>query len=228
MFTSLFKRVIHKALSEPSLWDSLRAFGESKVLRTAYVWVVIVPILSKALDAAPAAMKIPIGEPPLMISLKLPFSWEIFYFSSLFIAAAELVYRLECPPIVRRYKTFAEYTESGGGSLQIINLFHSTIALVRDASRRDQFIHYFAERFFEKDSARHFKDAMKTGQLELLGKIHLANVHENDAFFYIRLLANSERQIARLFCIVLYLIGLSMLGILFVQNLYYVIKVSVR
>ena len=71
-------------------WDRLRAVGNLRVLKVSYVVWAVIPFISQ--------------QGWLVTAMGLS-TWQLaeVYFASIFLAAANLVYDLACPPIVKRF-----------------------------------------------------------------------------------------------------------------------------
>ena len=109
-----------KKVSLPK-WDTLNALGKSRVLRSSYLWLIVVPIAAKALSSVENPIVLTgLGE-GLVLSLTLPFSWKLFYFSSVSISVAGLIYSFRCPEIIRKFKSFGQYMSEVGGGTYLAN-----------------------------------------------------------------------------------------------------------
>jgi hypothetical protein len=105
-----YKRMLwlRSALAYSPTWLNLSRIGRLRVLRTSYFWLVAVPVVAKWFQHA---NKWPVFEDVLQLTFTVPFSWRVFYFSSIAFAAATTVYSLRCPWIIRDFKHFAEFEE---------------------------------------------------------------------------------------------------------------------
>ena len=101
-------------------WSSLNYVGRTRALRTSYFWLLFVPLAAKALERFDAMVAIPFLGSKQMLTLSLPFSWQMFYFSSVAFAIATFIYTWKCPRIVRDYDRLSDFTEEGKGSRQIL------------------------------------------------------------------------------------------------------------
>lgn len=94
-------------------WGNLNKIGQSRALKTSYFWMLIVPVAAKSLARLPDEIELQIWGQMLEINIGLPFSWKMFYFSSVAFSVASLLYSWRCPPIVRKFNTFTEFVEEG-------------------------------------------------------------------------------------------------------------------
>jgi len=90
-------------------WNRLRAWGNSRFVRTAYLWVILITVLANAFstwhgDGGNSAPGDGFRFQPV-----LPFNWITFYFMALAFAVAHGLYAVRCPEVVRKYADFTEY-----------------------------------------------------------------------------------------------------------------------
>lgn len=101
-------------------WSSFNPLGRSRLVKSSYVWVVIVPILAKLLSAIPRDFELPVFDVQIDLILGVPFSWELLYYAAMFFALANITYSWFCPEIVRQYDRFADFQSEGKGSDQLM------------------------------------------------------------------------------------------------------------
>jgi hypothetical protein len=155
---------------------------------------------------------IPLWKTTFVITLGLPFSWKIFYFSSVAFALASFVYSTWCPAINRDYRSFAEFHAEGKGSRQIVlELFVSNGSLAGDdVQLRKEFL----KQFDVTKKARDHNDG--------LYEIGIPDWKQPDAFWWVRGHSDYARPFARSICAVFYGIGFLLLFVVVAQNFMYV------
>lgn len=94
-------------------WEVVNKLGKNRLLRTSYIWLILVPPLAKLLSTIRSPLDFSQYVPGLIINLSLPFSWQTFYFSAVIISTAGVIYFLRCPEIVKSFSTFAEFKAEG-------------------------------------------------------------------------------------------------------------------
>lgn len=94
-------------------WLQLKGIANSKFVSSMYFWMAFVPIAAHALKSVPRTIWIPIFNQPVNITLVLPFSWQVFYFSSISFALGHFIFRWRCPLPIRDYQDCKEYVTSG-------------------------------------------------------------------------------------------------------------------
>jgi hypothetical protein len=84
-------------------WDKLRTVQDNKIVSSTYVWLVIVP------TAAKASSKI---QEIFNVDISLPFSWQVFFYSSLFFVVGNVVFLVSAPEIIKEYRDYSEFLTS--------------------------------------------------------------------------------------------------------------------
>lgn len=106
--------------SQLPVWSNFNALGQSKIVKSSYVWTFVVPVAAKLLSAIPEGAIFQIGSSGLKFALGVPFSWEMIYYASLSFATATLIYEVFCPEIVKRYSRYSDFAGEGKGSEQVL------------------------------------------------------------------------------------------------------------
>lgn len=94
-------------------WIIVNSLGKLKFSRSSYYYLVIIPILVKALDKVNNPLLLKIGESGIPINLELPFSWYLFYFGALAIAIGSILYQIFCPELIKNYRNYGEFLDAG-------------------------------------------------------------------------------------------------------------------
>jgi hypothetical protein len=100
-------------MASPTTWSTCKAITGNQRLRGLLSWFFIVPIAAKALSAIESPLRVAIGARELELNLELPFSWQVFFLSTLFIILGNVVFHWRCPGIVREFEDFADFQRSG-------------------------------------------------------------------------------------------------------------------
>jgi len=101
---------ILRELTTPS-WRKLRRYGNNRIIKSSYIWIVAVPIVAKLIPELERML----SSMDYAINLTLPFSWQLFYFGSLCFAISSWVYSAFCPYLIKGYRTPVDYWASGHG-----------------------------------------------------------------------------------------------------------------
>lgn len=181
------------------LWDGLNRLGKSRILKTSYVWLLLVPMVAKALAAIEDPLVLDGISQGLRIHITLPFYWWLFYFSAVAVSIAGAIYSLVCPKLVREFNNLAEYRAEGRGKEYLL------------------------------DYADHMQHQAKTGEegwnagilsqeAEKVGEEDLGNL-----FWRVHKDENCRFPIWRAACCLFYTAGLLLIAIVLLQNFIFVV-----
>ena len=216
-------------------WRMLRRLGNSRLLATSYIWLLIVPVAAKLLHPIAGQHVLParwLGH-PVSITIALPFNWYVFYAAAIAFAGAQAIYARACPFIVRRFADYGEYrTARVGAHLLRDYVEHLAPKLGNEVmtSIRDS---------VQAEVPDRLRDQLFKGFMDRTGKVHEQMaaeinyaVRESDdesisslVFALCRHKASVLKPFWRATCAVLFGIGLALIGIVMVQNLIFVIRV---
>jgi ribosomal protein L35 len=93
-------------------WDKLRTIQNSKIISSTYVWLFVVPLAAKFLSKINDTFKITTDGIVYEFVLKLPFSWEVFFYSSLCFVIGNILYIVKAPELIKDYKDYGEFIGS--------------------------------------------------------------------------------------------------------------------
>lgn len=96
-------------------WSQLRRINHVRLINSMYIWLFIVPISARLLENIGEMAELVVFGHTFSAQLTLPFSWVAFYFSALAFAAANSVYQIRCPSIIKEQSGYAEFRESKKG-----------------------------------------------------------------------------------------------------------------
>jgi len=100
-------------------WTTLRTLGNSKVLRSAYFWLLIVPIAARLLSQLSRPLHVSLFGHTHAIHLDLPFSWYCFYFAAVAFSIASFLYSVSCPSPIKEFSSFQDYYQAGNGARRL-------------------------------------------------------------------------------------------------------------
>ncbi len=168
-------------------WSQINRMGKSRLLRSSYIWLFAVPMLAKLLAKIGPEVTFSLWGNTFTIIWGLPFSWQMFYFSAVGFSIASYIYSSWCPPIIRDYERFSDFTDQGKGSNQLREDFNKYCDFQNSAFKRlDHHIKRLLAKYRDLEISR-----------EDLGEI----------FWTIHSLANSTNTFARLLCWYAYMIS---------------------
>lgn len=106
---------INKSIS----WVLVNTFGTLRISKSSYYYLLIVPILVKALEKVNNPFSFIIGESEIQLNLELPFSWYLFYFAAVSIAIGFLLYQIFCPDLIRKFRNYGEFLAAGESDIYL-------------------------------------------------------------------------------------------------------------
>ena len=98
-----------------SKWSDLRNIEKLKIVQSMYVWLIVVPLVSKLFSKIENTLVLTFAEKTYEIDLILPFSWKLFFFAAFLFSIGNVIYILFSPRIVKENKDYGEFTSSGKG-----------------------------------------------------------------------------------------------------------------
>lgn len=188
-------------------WRRLRRYGESRVIKSSYFWVVFVPIAAKL---TPQIEKI-LSSLGNTITLSLPFSWQMFYFGSIFFAISSWIYSTKCPYLIQKYRTPIDYWVAGHTMREIDEYAVETFLDIDGWSQRELLDEY--------------------NQIKVTTDRHVHKDDEdtrNSKFHFIQKTTQYKRVYWRFFCTSGYIIGAIFFMIVLIQNFYFVLNQTIE
>ncbi|WP_421860515.1 hypothetical protein [Marinobacter salarius] len=198
-------------------WEVLSGVGNSKLIRSLSIWFFVIPILAKFTESMPEIIDLGIFQPTMKVQWSLPFSLQVLYLATLFFTAANILYLVFSPKIIKDYKSFSEFKEKEGSFEAIKQMFEP---LLNRSSEEYQAI--LLQNFFS-----HVKtdQTFPVNEKRFRVKFDACNVisaHHSEAFSNIKGAYNVERPLVQVTILVFYILGFSCLGWLVVENIKYV------
>ncbi len=215
-------------ISDSYRWSLINKIGKLKSIRSSYIWILIVPILSKILLKIKDEVEITLFGTTWELSLSLPFSWKVFYFSAIAFSLANLLYFIFCPKFITKFQNFGEYKDKGYTETALKEFFvklygikrvHTNIADVRG------FILGFHEYFETSISSIYFVEKMEEDTDHVLDCVFKEGSLA-DAFLYIQYDYDNLYPVTRVACFLLYVIGFCLLAWVFIDSFWYVFKLT--
>jgi hypothetical protein len=207
-------------------WSSFKSLGSNKIIKSSYWWLFLVPMLAKLLESAGDKLELTLFNSKFIITLNLPFSWSLFYFSAVCFSIASIIYLIKCPYSIDKYNNFEEWKISGKDSTSLITsfLYHY---------RNDKIMTPFA--ISEEDKNHFLKHHLQfTGDCEKVNKTSgtpLVLLREGipegnlkETYYYVYGKSNFNKSLSRLSLMVFYGLGFLFFSIVLIQNFIFVCK----
>ncbi len=169
-----------------------------------YLWLLIVPIIAKALSKLEDVVNITVFGHSFDLELALPFSWKIFYFSALSFALANVVFIWKSYSLIKEHRSYTDFRDQGKWNKQIVDYANEI-----DLSKSQ--VEILAEQQINEESS------MVGDHDERMLRVSFWLVFEK---------TDCERPYWRLTCGLLYVGGFTLLSIIIVQNLGEVMRLS--
>lgn len=214
-------------------WQTLESIGNNKLIKSTYIWIVIIPILAKLLEKIPMNSEIIFGN--IHISLTLPFSWQLLYFSALIFAIATALFSLFCPPLISKFSDIQEYKKKGLDKEQLITYFsawlrknHSTHDSNGKEMKKESFYNLFCKKYtvnLDTDKIA----ILKKNKTPIHKKIKHYEIKDDEflnAFWFLRNAMVNDSLSLRVTISIFYFIGFLILFKLLTDNILAVIIMS--
>lgn len=175
-------------------WSQIVSIGRSRLVQSAYIWLFLVPIAARAFQFTDSPIIIGVDD-QIEISLKLPFSWQLFYAAASLFTFGHCLYIFSCPAIVRDFENYMDFKNKGHGIV---------------------YLHEYRKRMSGIISKKTVNDlansvALSSGALRELGSLEI--------FWEIYNSEDTSRPFPLVLCVVMYAFGLIFIGIVFFSKL---------
>lgn len=112
-------------------WSRVRSLGRSRLVRSSFIWIAVVPGAAKVALALKQNVAEPAWAKSMVDSLHLPFSWHLLFWSAMFMAIATALFDIYCPNIIRKHEHFGSFESAGEHSSHLMEYAEQV------ANRRD-------------------------------------------------------------------------------------------
>ena len=215
-------------------WQALESIGNNKLVKSSYIWIIIIPMVAKLLENIPENLEVPFYK-NIIITLTLPFSWQLLYFSALSFAISTAIFYIFCPPLISKFPDIQEYKKRGLEKEQLITFF-STWLRKNDSTydakgkniSKESFINLFYKKYcdeLEENALKEFKDNNEPAE-KRIQKLNIKDTEFNNAFWFLRNVMVNDSKKLRIIITILYFMGFSMLLKLLIDNICAVININ--
>ncbi|WP_057833216.1 hypothetical protein [Colwellia sp. TT2012] len=207
-------------------WESFKSLGRSKVIKSSYWWLFIVPMLAKLFEATGDEIVVTIFNATFRMTLNLPFSWSLFYFSAVCFSFASITYLFKCPKSIDKYDSFEAWEKLGRDPTALIRSF---LASYRDDKGMEPHIitdktkNYFLKHYLEyKGDVDKVTKEPRTPLALIKAGIPEGNI--KGVYYYVFDTVKFVSVKARLIMLISYTLGFLCFGAVLIQNFIYVCK----
>lgn len=149
-------------------WSQISKFSDTWLVRTAPIWIAIVPIAAQVFSKVQNTVSVLLLSNHWQINLKLPFSWQIFFFASLTASAAALVSAWKCPAIIRDHKDFREFRDAGKGADELRDSLKNAVAMGVEPDDWTDLVSHFLMHWSRSNPGIKFEDGAPQGLKQLV------------------------------------------------------------
>lgn len=226
----------NRMLNHVPAWSALARIGESKVVRSSYLWFLLVPIAAKVLASTNRTLDLQLLGTNLTLTLDLPFSWTLFFFASLFFALGTALYTLRVPTFISLFPTGAEFLAGErethdlfSHARQVLSLMAGPTPLHEPLSAGDLCKLSLEQRQLIEDICECSKSESRyTSHLSWQKICRFDDIDQRAAFWVVHRHADQVRVRSRLAVTLFYLIGGVFFGIVTIFNVAFAISFLAR
>ena len=157
-----------------------------------YIWLFLVPLLANALSNIDNSFPITVFSYTFEFKTSLPFSWQAFFYSSLFFTLANLIRISFCPRIINEHSDYASFKNS-----------EMTVSHLVDYESEFEVDILVAARKINHSKPKAYSQETDVSKL----------------FWGIYTRANDTKKIAQYMVALLYLFGFVLISLVIIQNI---------
>jgi hypothetical protein len=102
-------------------WTALAALNHNSVVKTAPIWLSLVPFLMRELGA----------------HFSIPFNFLAYYFGAIFFGLAYVVFVARCPPLAKLARSHGEFVKGSHSEVDLRNWFRAVVPAPRFSAEAD-------------------------------------------------------------------------------------------
>ena len=209
-----------------SNWFNVSELGKSQVVKSMAIWMIVTPFIAKALSSTNSfTLSFIKTDSPILLSL--PFSWQVFFFSAVFFTIANIIYTWKCPPLIKKYKNYAEFKDTDNSMYMVINDLREHIS---DKVVYDNFLELgvIVSKYTPSEKVTLEWTSDDTSNVNWKKGIdslsHAEKENHPDIFSSLRIFLSKLYPFWSTTCLTLYFFGFLCLGLVLVENIMYVIE----
>ncbi|MDD9200867.1 hypothetical protein PVK61_16725, partial [Aliivibrio sp. S2MY1] len=128
-------------------WSLIRSIGDSKIVQSSFIWLLIVPISARLLSNVDDVINMTVFGSNVNLTTSLPFSWQLLFGAACFFTIANIIYNAFCPEIFRQYKNYSEFKEHGKTLLQVHSAMKVMVWCNRKPGVKPDYVKYLSSYF---------------------------------------------------------------------------------
>ena len=208
-------------------WSAFKSLGSSKVIKSSYWWLFLVPVLAKIMESAGDTFELTLFDSTFILTLSLPFSWALFYFSAVSFSLASIIYLTMCPQGIDKYDNFEDWKKSGKDSTSLISsfFFHyrndkRMAPFQISDDEKDHFLSHHLKFNGERDKI----NKQRSGTPLVLIRAGIPQDNLKETYYYICGTVDRSRVTSRIVMSTFYGIGFLLFSVVLIQNFIFVCK----
>ena len=208
-------------------WTLLKDLEGNTIVRSAFIWFMIVPISARLFGSLNETLIINYGEIDYIFHLSLPFSWQMFFYSACFYVLANIVIKIMCPNIIIEHRDYLSFSESGKSWPQIhgylIKMFYSNVTC---SFKKENILKIMS--YLTIYHPQNFNEMRPSDNeiLKILQNMRTGKEDENQAYWHVRTVADRESKAFRLLASFFYFIGFLLFSVVVYDNVKFVINLT--
>lgn len=215
------KRLWRRAVDRIPFWSQIGVIGQNPVVKTSYLWLLLVPLVAKLLEAADRAVKLRIFGADVQLALHLPFRLVMFYSAALAFTAGAVVFAVFCPGAIKRYKSYAEFERTGIGDDILLNTFcglYQKPALLWPLPFEDSLRDFFLDKYTDFHGDKGLMVRGTSDRAESILSARILPDKRAAAFWFVSHNVDRIRPLHRLAATLFFAVGFVCLAVVLYQN----------
>jgi hypothetical protein len=209
-------------------WTLIKMLGNNRFTRSAYIWLLITPILARLVEHLENPLSFNIAGQQVEIVTQLPFSWIVLYFAALVFSLAASVYLLFCPRLIQQYDNYGDFLHSRQPLRTLVTVFNKGLTYLSHRSALNLLLR-IAQKYRGESG-----DGPSTSKATIgkFGSASTNTVYVSDdqmPEFFEELASLSEKLYPKAIYAAagLYITGYALILVLLIQNLGYVLRQAI-
>lgn len=193
-------------------WEVVRGFGNSTIVKSNYIWLFIIPLLTKNINIITQSLE---------LEFVLPFSIARFFYASIFFVIGTLIYQIRCPSLIKENKGYAEFKESGKTAQHSIDYCLSAHKQFNSNSTYESTREYVLK--FDNDAQEKILINLRNENNEL-ESMYIDKELSTQFFWESFTMVNTLFMKSLYLCFFSYLIGCGFILYASIENVYYALQ----
>ncbi len=206
-------------------WTSQRSLANSKIVKSSYIWLLVVPFLARVLHTLNESINFTIFDAQITLSTSLPFSWQLLFLAACFFSVANILFSIFCPDLVKSYGNYSDFESHGKTRMQINTALKDIVWCNKKPGVKSEYVDVLSSYFkYYKDNKKRTKHELDRESIPLFNNVSENLGKNSNAFYFVYAVLDKHNQAAIWSSFVSYMSGLLCIAIIAVQNVCYVVS----